>query len=130
MPVRKLSRKGSKKRGSKKRCQPGEILRKSYKRGSTRVSPTCIQDKGRPGKGPKTLPPLDKQGSLRKYGYTLKKGSRTRRQSLRKASKKNGSLRVLRRLVLLRNYQADPKYKKELTDDIQFMSKLHANEKK
>jgi hypothetical protein len=54
----------------------------------------------------------------------------SRQASLKKASKKNGSLRVLRRLNLIRNLTAVEKNKKKMSTDIDFLKKEYKKEKK
>ena len=60
------------------KCSKGEIERVGYsfvKKTGTHVSvkPTCIKDKGKPGKGPKLITiPHEDEGLLSKYGYSLK----------------------------------------------------------
>lgn len=149
---RKSSRKGSRK-GSKK-CPPGKILRKSYTRKShvrksrgrgqsrvkgshvkkTKVPATCVKDRGKPGKGPKTLPKFSGKLKLTRYGYSTDKSASARHDALVKASKKNNPLEVLRHLNLLRNYQADDpkgrKIAKIMGEDVKFMSKYYKNWKR
>ena len=54
----------------KKKCKRGEIKKAGYttKRG-VQVPPTCIKDRGAPGKGPKVIPKL-KEGAM--MGYSTK----------------------------------------------------------
>ena len=67
---------------------------------------------------------------LSDFGYTVKKNKMSRQASLKKASKKNGSLRVLRRLNLIRNLTAVEKNKKKMSTDIDFLKKEYKKEKK
>lgn len=83
-----------------------------------------------PGKPRKVLPPIDDKIRLSEYGYRVHSKKATRQQSLRKASKKHGSLKVLRRLNLIRNYTHDQKNKKTMTQDVEFMKKEYAKTKK
>lgn len=76
-----------------------------------------------PGKPRKILPPVNKDISLSQYGYKVHSKKATRQQSLRKASKKHGSLKVLRRLNLIRNYTHDKDNKKIMTQDVEFMKR-------
>lgn len=73
--TRSRSRRRSRSRG----CRRGEIVRKGYVRKGYRrsdgtrvkravVGPVCIPDRGKPGRGPKVLPKLQK-GVLGQYGY-------------------------------------------------------------
>jgi hypothetical protein len=93
-------------------CKSGQILRTGYSRRSytrkngrsvrgTRVSSTCIKDRGSPGKwtekhgtGIGTL----KAGRLSKYGYSSSKPSTSRHMALNKAIKAYGPLAVYRML--------------------------------
>lgn len=107
----------------RKKCPPGQILRKAYvrryktnvrergytvKRGnqvyrvypkssSTIVQAACVKDKGLPGKGPEEITPLRK-GELLKYGYVYKKSDLDRHEALRKAAKEFGPLGLYRKL--------------------------------
>jgi hypothetical protein len=52
----------------------------------------------------KVLPPVDNSNiHLSDYGYSLSKSKTSRKGSLKRASKKEGTLPVLRRLNLIRN---------------------------
>jgi hypothetical protein len=129
-------------------CPPGKIRRssyvrkahsrKSYSRGSkrvpasyvsrTRVPSSCVPDKGAPGKTPsrkRVLPKLGREISLSIYGYETDKSATARHAALKKASDKHDPLKILRRLVLLSNYQADPTAKKVMKDDVEFMKKVY-----
>jgi hypothetical protein len=126
-------------------CGTGKILRKGYTRKSynkkskhgsikisqSRVEPTCIKDIGSKGHGPKILPKPDPNMSLGKYGYSLSRNVSDRRKSLKKASKKIGTLNVLRRTNLIRNYSKSVKnnYKK-LSDDVEYLKREYSKEKK
>lgn len=95
------------------RCPNGHIVRKSYTRktksGKTvRVPATCVKDKGRKGKTPKSqrvLPKL-KKGGLGKYGYSNVKNlaAGVRRKALEKGIKKEGYAPIVRRLNVIRTY--------------------------
>lgn len=137
---------------SAKKCGPGEIMREgfrkkghkrnSYTRGDgtrvnasevseTYVEPTCIKDRGKPGKGPKTLPVPGDIIKLSKYGYRIHKSDRVRQRALREASKDFDVLPVLRRLNLLRNLQAITSDSKEIfNEDVEYMKKLYARTKR
>jgi len=115
------------------KCPRGTIRRKSFRRKSgSRVRSTCVPDKGRRGKTPpsgRVLPPFDKKMALRKHGYSTKKSTRQRHESLRKASRQYTPIKVLRHLNLARNYQADTKAKKIMSDDVEYMSKFYSRSK-
>jgi hypothetical protein len=114
------------------KCKDSQILRKAYtKRSGSKVKATCIEDKGQPGHGPKTLPPLDKNLSLSKFGYKLDKPEKTRRTSLKKASKKYSTISVLKRVNLIRNYSKSiPKNYDKLSNDVDYLKKQYAIDKK
>lgn len=135
---------------SDNKCGPGEILKVGFKRRGFerrpfvrkdgtrvassyipehRVGPTCIKDVGKPGKGPKILPTPDDLVHLSKYGYSVHKPDADRRAALKAASKDNDTLLVLRRLNLLRNYQAVPENKEIFSRDVEYMSKLYSKTK-
>lgn len=113
--------------------------RKSYRRSDgtrvsaarvrkTNVNKSCVPDKGKPGKTPESKKILPKPGDdihLSKYGYHTDLAEETRHKALRSASRSHGSLVILRRLNLLRNYQADVKSKKIMSKDVEYMSSLH-----
>ena len=122
------------------KCDKGEIVRAGYTRKAytrkdgtkvkaTRVAPKCIKDRGEPGKGPYTLPPLKDNHFLTKHGYSLSKSFEDRKKALKKAIKENGSLSVLKHLVLVRNYSKSIKknYDK-YTKDIEFVQALRKKE--
>ena len=122
------------------KCDKGEIVRAGYTRKAytrkdgtkvkaTRVAPKCIKDRGEPGKGPYTLPPLKDNHFLTKHGYSLSKSFEDRKKALKKAIKENGSLSVLKHLVLVRNYSKSIKknYDK-YTKDIEFIQVLRKKE--
>jgi hypothetical protein len=127
---------------NKKSCKPGQILRKGSVRKSytkktsskkikqARMPATCITDVGKPGKGPKTLPALGNELHLSKYGYSLKDAKQARQQSLKKASKKFGTLKVLKRTNLIANYsQWNDKNYKKLRQDVEFLKDEYATDK-
>jgi hypothetical protein len=74
---------------------------------------------------PTKLPKLSKDVSLSKSGYKVKKSDQERHKSLKKASKKYGSLVVLRRLNLVRNYNKNKEIEGVLSNDVNYMSDLH-----
>lgn len=95
-----------------KTCPKGQILREGYtatrknksligrlfKRGTTyRVGPTCIKNKGKPGKGPDAIGPL-KKGDLKDAGYDHTDPAHERHMALIKAVSEYGPLSVLRKL--------------------------------
>jgi hypothetical protein len=95
-----------------KTCPQGQILREGYiatrkkktimgrllNRGTTyRVKPTCIKNKGNPGKGPAVIGPL-KQGDLKAVGYSYTDSADKRHAALAKAVGLYGRLSTLRKL--------------------------------
>lgn len=129
------------------KCRRGEIVKSGYHRkgyqrkqfrrsdgtlipptyvSATYVPPTCVHDMGRRGKGPKILPPPGDEIHLSKYGWSVNKPQSARRAALRAASRDYSILAVLRRLNLLRNYQAIPRNKEIFTEDVEYMKKLYA----
>lgn len=73
----------------------------------------------------KTLPKLGDKVHIRKYGYKITKPDNERRNSLKKASKKHGTLTVLKRLNLIRNLSRNKKAEEVLSKDVQFMSDMY-----
>jgi hypothetical protein len=126
----------SKKSNLSKKCGPGEILRKGFKRNkftrkdgtvvpTSYVPPTCVPDFGKVGRGRKTLPPPDNLIHLSAYGYSIHKPDSVRKEALRAAAKDYDVLPVLRRLNLLRNYQAIPENKEIFSRDVEFMKDMY-----
>jgi len=113
--------------------------RKSYKQpGGKRVSKSYIPEMKRqsaciPNKAPNDQTIVQHAGkkiSLRTYGYNTKKSELARRAILRKAAKNEGILAVLKHILLLSGYSADPNAKAALKDDIKFMEALYVEYKK
>lgn len=130
------------------KCGPGEILRKGYHRkgyerrsfersdgtkvpatyvSDAYVPPTCVPDQGSKGYGPKTLPPLGMDIHLSNYGYSIHKPANERRAALKAATHDYSTLSVLRRLNLIRNYQAVPENKEKFSDDVKYLQRQYAN---
>lgn len=118
--------------GLTKKCPPGQILRAPYKRRygsavrregyltkkgnktvrvypsatSTVVKAACVDDKGLPGKGPRSgegIGPLRK-GELTKHGYKAKLSRSERHEALKKAVKEFGALGVYRKVDAVAKY--------------------------
>jgi hypothetical protein len=123
------SRKGYK-RASGVKVAPARISR-------THVGRACTPHKGKSarlysGKTPankRVLPKPGNEVSLRKYGYKTRKSDVERHKSLKRASHDRGTLKILKRLSLLRNYNADPKAKRVMSRDVKYMSRLHSRKK-
>ena len=76
------------------------------------------------------LPQPSDDMSLSRYGYKLDKTVLSRQSSLRRASKRHGSLPVLRRLNLIRNInKRGTKNYKKLSRDVEYMKKNHKKTK-
>ena len=84
---------------------PASAKHRAYTRhisgGTVRVNSVRIRNRGLPGKGPYTLPPLS-PGKL--YGYTVSANVPNRYKSLTFAMKSNSPLAVFRRLQILARY--------------------------
>jgi hypothetical protein len=110
-------------------CKKGQIMRVGYEytkkssKKTVKVKPTCVEDKGKPGKGPVyfTIPKED-IGLLDKYGYTLKNKYEDRIKSLKKAYKELPKLKVLRYINALRTLQkSNEKYYNKLDKDMKWL---------
>ncbi len=113
------------------KCSPGQIERVGYtytkksSKKTVKVKPTCISDKGKPGKGPKliTIPSYD-IGLLSKYDYSLKDSHEKRVKSLKKAIKENSELKILRHINALRTLQkSNEKLYNKLDKDMKWIQK-------
>lgn len=76
------------------------------------------------------LPQPNDDVHLTDFGYKLNKSKMARQKALKHGSSKHGTLTVLRRLNLIRNLTKQGKNKKKLTDDVNYMKKIHRNKKK
>jgi hypothetical protein len=104
-------------------------VKKSYTRKDgvkvkgSKVKSSLIKDRGQKGKGKKLFEIKD-TGFLRENGYSLKKSSKERKKSLRRASKEKGMLPVLRHLNAIRTLQkSNPENFKKLDKDVKFVQK-------
>jgi hypothetical protein len=78
----------------------------------------------------KLLPRPDPNVHLSKQGYSTAKKASSRHKSLKKSSKKYGTLPVLKRLNLIRNLTApDLKAHDVMSKDVEYMKKLYKHEK-
>ena len=124
-----------------KSCPPGKILRQGYiatrkkktligrllKRGTTyRVNPTCINNKGAPGKGPAVIGPL-KTGELKAVGYDATDSASQRHAALAKAVGSYGRLSTLRKLnaVAVLNKNTSPTRAKTFKTDRNWVKKTY-----
>ena len=109
----------------------GSRVKRSHVK-STKVGYTCAKDTGAQGRTPsykKVLPSLGKEISLTKYGYGTHNSELSRHRALANAAKSHGSLKVLRRMNLLRNYQPDAAAKATMADDVRYLSRFHRENK-
>jgi hypothetical protein len=140
---RKSSRKMSSRKMSRERsCPKGQILREGYYRKeytkngkipSSYVPPTCVPDKGKPGKTPlfKRVLPKPTKNVLGPFGYSIDKTIDTRHRALKRASDYYNPLEILRHLNLVRNYQPKgSRAEKIMTKDVEFMSRYYDKWKK
>jgi hypothetical protein len=123
-----ILRKGSIKKAHTRTLKSGKKV--SVKQ--SRTPATWIKDVGAPGKGKKILPQLGDDIHLSKYGYHVKDTKLERQKSLKKASKKVGTLKVLKRTNLIANYSSwdgNEKNYNKLRQDVEFLKKEYAKEK-
>jgi hypothetical protein len=114
-------------------CQKGEILKLgySYKKKTSKkqikVKPTCIQDRGKLGKGPKLIKiPSEDVGLLSKYEYSLSKKREDRQKALRKANKYEDNLKILRHVNALRTLnKSNERIYKKLNEDIKYLQDIY-----
>ena len=78
----------------------GTVYTVRPKANTIRVPPSCIKDRGLPGKGPREGEGIGKlrKGELIKYGYQYRLSDSLRQAALRKAIKRYGPLSVYRKL--------------------------------
>ena len=113
-------------------CPLGKIERMGYmykKKGKTiNVIPTCVSDKGKPGKGAKliVMPKYD-TGLLSDYGYSLHSSHIDRVKAIKKSLKAHDNLRasalkILRHINALRTLQkSNDKYYNKLSKDLKWI---------
>ena len=77
----------------------------------------------------KLLPQPDKSNTLSRFGYSLTHKANSRHTSLKTASKKYGTLPVLKRLNLIRNLTVPKENKTKLGQDVEYMKRVYAREK-
>jgi hypothetical protein len=93
-------------------------VRKSYTRKDGTKVKGSIKDQGR------KLFEIKDKGLLTRNGYSLKKNSKERKTSLRRASKEKGMLSVLRHINAIRTLQKNnPDNFKKLDQDVKFVQK-------
>jgi len=121
-------------------CSKGEIVRDGYKRKAytrsdgvrvraTYVPASCVPDKGKPGKTPKSKKVLPKpvKGNLSKYGYSDVKNTSAaiRHAALKRAVKDAGYATIVRRVNLVANYNkfSNPRVHDIMRRDIRWMQR-------
>jgi hypothetical protein len=142
--------------GTRKKCPPGQIPRSAYvrrfsttiaKKGytkrsklgklvkvfpslkSTFVKASCVEDKGKVGKGAQVFGPLRK-GELSKYGYSYKLPEPERRMALQKAIQEFGALSTYRKLNAVSKLTSitNPKASSSFAADRDWIRKTYAND--
>jgi hypothetical protein len=116
-------------------CPKKKIMRIGYEynKKSTnkliKVKPTCIEDKGKPGKGPILFSiPKEDIGLLSKYNYKLKNNFEERIKSLKKANNELSNLKVLRYINALRTLHKSNKiYFNKLDRDMKWLQQNYKN---
>ena len=112
-------------------CKKGQILKEGYTyikkktQKKVKISPICVTDKGKPGKGPKLIkiPEYD-VGLLSKYGYSLSNNHENRIKTLKKAIKENSELKILRHINALRTlFKSNQKMYNKLDKDLKWIQK-------
>ena len=119
------------KKYSKKSCPRGSISRKSFTRKSgIKVESTCVKSKGVRSKGlkPKVILPKLKEGSLLKYGYMLDESDSLRHKALKRAVKKYGFSKTIKKLNAVRVLSKNiaPENSKIYEKDIRYVEKYLA----
>jgi hypothetical protein len=114
-------------------CPKGEIMRigYTYKRKTSKrqvnVKPSCVQDRGKPGKGPKLIKiPSYDVGLLGKYDYSLSENREYRHKALRRANRHEDDLKVLRHVNALRTLnKSNERLYKKLDNDFKYVQDLY-----
>lgn len=143
---KKVSKKVSRKTSKKPPCGVGRILKDGYYRKAYRrksyiksdgtkvngsvvksafVTSTCIQDKGKAGKGLKLFK-IKNSGMMRKYGYTTGATMKSRRLSIDKAINGNEKHEVFKHLVTIRTLNKSNKDLYDILDkDVKYIQKKY-----
>lgn len=119
------------------KCGTGQIEKVGYsfiKKSSkklVKVKPSCIEDKGKPGKGPKLITiPKEDEGLLGDYGYSLKKNHEERVKAIKKAYKEHNHLKILRHLNALRTLQkSNERNYNKLNKDMKWLQEYYSKTK-
>lgn len=130
--------------GDSEKCSDGKIRKKGYYRKNysrqngtkvkgSYVKSTCIEDRGKPGKGDKILPTPNDDFHFTQYGYSIKKSDKERQKALKLAADDVGIKTAARRLTLIYNLQAsDDKnriVKKKMGKDVSYLWKYFHDSK-
>lgn len=106
-------------------CPDGYELKKGYTKKDTYVCPTCIKDKGIPGKiiSKYKVLTLSNKDNLGRFGYSTKLNADSRYRSLLEAVKTFSYGTVIRRLVVLRQLviRTSPKHSNIYDEDIKML---------
>jgi len=104
-------------------CGRERIRRRGYRRrDGTRVPPTCIRDRGKPGKTPKGERWLPKDmPKLR--GWKKTKPQAERMRALKRVTRQQGCRRIGRTMIAISNVTTDLETKKKLRDDYKKLKK-------
>jgi len=108
------------------KCPLGKIERAAYiTKNGVKVPKTCIEDKGKPGKGPKLIiMPKEDFGLLSNYGYSLNDSHETRIKAIKKSIKEHDKLKVLRHINALRTLQkSNERLYNKLDKDLKWIQK-------
>ena len=113
-------------------CPTGTIQRIGYSfskknsKETIKVKPSCIKDRGKPGKGPKLFEiPKEDKDLLGDFGYTLKSSHTDRVKAIKKAVKEYSMLKILRHINALRTlHKSDEKNYKKLDKDLKWIQLL------
>ena len=104
-------------------CPRGKIMRKGYRRkDGTYVKPSCIKDRGAPGKGPKLFK-VTHPGILTSEGYSTFEPAVARHTAIERAVKKDGYAEIFRSLNNLRvwNKRVNPELAEKADRDIEYL---------
>lgn len=115
------------------KCPPGQIERVgyTYKKKTTKktvkVQKTCVEDQGKPGKGPKLIKmPAYDEGLLSDYGYTLKLSHENRVKAIKKSLKENNKLKILQHINALRTlHKSNEKLYNKLDKDLKWIQSVY-----
>jgi hypothetical protein len=115
---------------SKKVCPRGSISRKSYiRKGNVKVNAACVKSKSLRAKkkSPQVYLPKLKQGGLKKYGYAVHDSLKKRHTALKKAIKRYGASKTIKKLNAIRllTKNTSPKNSKIYAKDLKYVQKLN-----